>query len=87
MENSFSLEILTPNRRVFSGKITSLVAPGALGYLGILAHHAPLVTTLVPGKVTYRDPQGHTATLQSTGAGLLEVYHNEATLLADEIAT
>ena len=85
-EKSFTLEIRTPHRKVFAGSVGSLTAPGALGYLGVLANHAPLVTTLVPGKVTYRDPEGRTTTLPSTGTGLLEVYHNRVTLLADEMA-
>ena len=85
MDKTFSLEIMTPSATVFTGEITSLVAPGAIGYLGVLANHAPLVTTLVPGKITYRDSAGHPTTLHSVGAGLLEVYKNRATVLADEI--
>ena len=84
-EKTFSLEILTPARTVFTGEITSLMAPGALGYLGILANHAPLVTTMTPGTITYRDSSGRAGTFQSTGSGLLEVYKNRATLLADGI--
>ena len=82
----FKLEILTPRKRVFSGEVSSLVAPGELGYLGILANHALLVTTLVPGKVTFREPSGGTQVLQSAGNGLLEVHHNNATLFLDEVA-
>ena len=85
-EKTFDLEILTPSRTVFTGPVASLVAPGALGYLGVLANHAPLVTTLAPGRIVYRNPQGHATTLQSTGSGLLEVFRNRVTLLADEIA-
>lgn len=85
-EKIFTLEILTPRRTVFTGPVTSLVAPGALGYLGVLAHHAPLITTLVPGKITFRDADGKTSSLQSQKGGLLEVFHNQATLLADEVA-
>ena len=84
-DKSFALEIMTPARTVFKGEVNSLVAPGALGYLGIWANHAPLVTTLTPGKITYRDSSGRSAILQSTGAGLLEVYKNRATILADGI--
>ncbi len=86
-EKSFDLEILTPTRTVFSGPVASLVAPGALGYLGVLANHAPLVTSLTPGRVVFRNLQGHATTLQSTGSGLLEVHHNRVILLADEIAS
>ena len=82
---SFSLQILTPKRKIFSGEVTSLVAPGEMGYLGILSNHAPLVASLAPGKVTFRDPSGGTQVMQSTGEGLLEVQHNQVTLLVDGI--
>ena len=39
---TFEVKILTPERAVFADKATHLLAPGAMGYLGILAHHAPL---------------------------------------------
>lgn len=85
-QKPFALEILTPNRTVFTGAVVSLVAPGALGYLGVLADHAPLITTLVPGKVTLRDTHGKPKVLTSTRCGLLEVHHNQVSLLADELS-
>jgi len=86
-EKSFSLEILTPERTVFTGSVISLVAPAALGYLGVLANHAPLSTTLTPGKIVCRETDGQSKIFQSTGAGFLEVHHNRVTLLADGIAS
>ena len=62
------------------------MAPGALGYLGILTDHAPLVTTLVPGNVVVRDSSGATTIFRSTGGGLLEVRKNKVVLLLDEVA-
>ncbi|MBI1953767.1 MAG: hypothetical protein HYS41_06570 [Candidatus Omnitrophica bacterium] len=85
MEKSFSLEILTPRRTVFSGKVISLVAPATLGYLGILAHHAPLAAALTPGRVIYRTGPGEAVTLHLQGQGFLEVRRNQATLLTDEV--
>ena len=82
---AFTLEILTPNRQVYRGAVVSLVAPGELGYLGVLAHHAPLVTTLVPGKVVYRDEAGTPHTLRNQGGGFLEVRRNTATVLLEEV--
>ena len=82
---SFSLQILTPKRKVFSGEVASLVAPGEMGYLGILSNHAPLVAALKPGKVTFRDPSGATRVMQSAGEGLLEVQKNQAVLLLDDV--
>lgn len=86
MDPAFALEILTPRRTVFTGTVTSLVAPGALGCLGVLANHAPLITKLDSGKVTFRDPSGNTTTLRLSGSGFLEVFHNQVILLADEVA-
>ena len=58
MEKAYKLEIITPQGTVYSGDVISIVAPGELGYLGVLAGHAPLVTTLVRGKFTASLPHG-----------------------------
>ena len=83
---SFTLEVVTPERIVFTGPVTTAVIPAAHGYLGILANHAPLVATLTPGKVTYRSPEGTLATLQCRRGGFLEIRHNHVVVLADQIA-
>ena len=83
---TFTLEIVTPERIVFSGPVTTAVAPAAYGYLGILANHAPLLATLAPGKITFRHPAGTLTTVQCLGSGFLEVQRNQVVLLADEIA-
>ena len=82
----FSIEIFTPKKKIFSGAAVSVIAPGALGYLGILRDHAPLMTTLVPGNLIVRDGSGETKIFKSAGEGFLEVYHNKVTVLADAIA-
>ena len=86
VDKTFQLEILTLNRTVFTGDVSSLIVPGAQGYVGVLANHAPFLTTLMPGAITYRNPAGGTTVVASTGHGLLEVRHNHAVLLADSIA-
>ena len=83
---AFTLEVVTPERVVFTGLVTTVVAPAADGYLGILAHHAPLLALLSPGRIVYRNPSGTTATLQSQGGGVLEVRDNRVLVLADRIA-
>lgn len=65
--------------------VSSLIAPGEIGYLGILANHAPLVTTLVAGKISIKDDAGKTTVLHSKGGGLLEVLKNKAILLLDSV--
>lgn len=84
-DKTFELEILTPNRKVYAGTVSSLIAPAAYGYLGVWSNHAPMVAALKPGRVTYRDTSGNTTVLESKGSGLLEINRNRATLLADEI--
>lgn len=83
MADQFHLNIITPEKTVFDGQIESLVAPGELGYLGVLAHHAPIVTTLVPGKITFRTRPGKTTSLNSKGRGFLEVSKDNAILILD----
>jgi F-type H+-transporting ATPase subunit epsilon len=50
----FELEILTPNERIFNGKVSSLVMPAEEGYWGILAGHMPSIAKLKEGKVRAR---------------------------------
>lgn len=79
----FHINISTPDKLIFEGDIQSLVAPGETGYLGILANHAPLVTTLVPGKISIRDASGKVRNISSAGNGFLEVFKNNAVLVID----
>ena len=83
MAAEFHIHIITPDKDIYEGQIQSLVAPAALGYTGILANHAPYVTTLSPGKITFRDIAGKTSTFDSKGSGYLEVSDNKAVLLVD----
>ena len=78
----FTFRLVTPQRIVFEGSVVSIQVPGSEGYLGVLAHHAPLITTLKPGKLEMRDPSGRVTAYAVTG-GFLEVSDNVASVLAD----
>ena len=82
MPPAFEVEIITPERTEYSGDAVSLVAPAIEGYLGVLAHHAPLLTTLGVGetRVTAADGQ---AIYFAVSGGFLEVADNRAILLPD----
>lgn len=80
MAPTFSVSILSADRKIFEGEVESLVAPQSMGYVGILAHHAPFVTTLGQGKITVRDGAGKITTLDCRN-GFMEVSQNRATLL------
>lgn len=78
---TMQFEMVTAERVLFSGEVDSVVAPGAAGELGILPHHAPLLTTLSPGELRIRHG-GQEQFLAVTG-GFLEVLDNRVTILAD----
>ena len=82
MESTFHLEIISPEKVVYRGAASSLVVPAEYGYMGILAHHAPLVAHLVRGKIIVRDEAGKVETLQTSG-GFMEVSRNQATVVLD----
>ena len=54
------LSILTPEQSVFEGAVEYIQVPGIAGYLGVLAHHAALVTGLAQGTLTVRVSGGET---------------------------
>jgi F-type H+-transporting ATPase subunit epsilon len=81
---TFQLAILTPERTVFDGAVEYVQVPGTEGYLGVLAHHAALVTGLAPGTLTVRKAGGSEEHFTVTG-GFFEVSQNRATVLADSV--
>jgi F-type H+-transporting ATPase subunit epsilon len=84
MAATFPLAILTPERSVFEGDVEYLQAPGSEGYLGVLAHHAALVTALARGTLSVRRADGGEDRWEVAG-GFLEVSGNRATVLADAL--
>ncbi len=85
MAGIFNINILTREKAVYSGPVSSLIAPGELGYLGILSNHAPLMTTLAPGNIILKEPSGHAVTFKSKEKGYLHVLKNDVTVLLDSI--
>ena len=81
-EATFTFRLVTPQRLVLETPVVALQAPGSEGYLGVLAHHAPLITTLKPGRLEVRDESGKRSVF-AVGGGFLEVSDNRATVLAD----
>ena len=84
MAATFNLSVLTPERAVFEGVVEYVQVPGTEGYLGVLANHAALVTSMKPGTLTVRRDGGEVSTFGVTG-GFFEVSHNQATVLADAV--
>jgi len=80
-ENSQRLEIVTPQKKVFSENVDFLVAPGSEGELGILPKHAPLITSLNIGIMRVEQDKKYTR-IVVTG-GFMEVRDNRVTVLAN----
>ena len=75
------LEIVTAERAVYSQDVSLVVAPGVEGELGILPHHAPLLTVIKPGELrVVRD--GEESYIAVSG-GFMEVMGDKITILAD----
>lgn len=75
------LEIVTQERRLYSNDVDMVVAPGSEGELGILPHHAPLLTTLKAGEL--RVKKGGAEEHFSIGGGFMEVQPDHVIVLAD----
>ena len=80
----FKLSIVSPERILFEDEVQSLVVPGGEGYLGILSHHAPLISTLKVGEIKYIGRDNTEVTLATSG-GFFEVSNNIATILAETV--
>lgn len=75
------LEIVTPEKKVFSGSVDNVYLPGADGEIGILPMHAGLVTALKPGELRYLH-NGQVVTL-AIGSGFAEVTQTKVVVLTD----
>jgi F-type H+-transporting ATPase subunit epsilon len=75
------LEILTPDKKIFDGEITSVTVPGTQGSFEILNNHAPIISTLEKGQVVVRGA-GKEQKFLITG-GAIEVINNKIILLAE----
>ena len=81
MADTFELEIVTPDKLVVKEAVEELQMPGADGYLGILPGHAPLITELAVGELTYRaDGTTHRVVVCW---GFAEVLPERVTILAE----
>jgi len=79
--SSLKVDIVTAERTVYSGEVEAIIAPGLEGQLGILPHHAPLMTILKAGELVVRK-DGRDESLAISG-GFLEVRPDRVIILAD----
>lgn len=85
MAKIIHVRVITNEGQAIADEATSVRAPGELGSLGFLYNHAPLVTTLVPGPLMWKRPDGQQRAYR-IGAGLLEIVRNHLTVLTDSVS-
>lgn len=78
---TFRLEIVTAERMVYSDDVDMVIAWGIEGQLGILPHHAPLMTMLQPGELIVK--KDNKETYMAVSGGFLEVRPDKVIVLAD----
>ena len=76
-----TLKIVSPERIVYTGEVDSVLVPGTMGQFEILNDHAPIISTLVEGKVVY-STKGTKNERQIVG-GFVEVKKNEVSLCVE----
>ena len=78
-----NLEILTPERKIYSGDVYGIQLPGIDGLFEVLERHAPLVSALKPGRMKIlKDRNNHVAFYQIQ-SGFVEVVNNSVTVLVE----
>jgi F-type H+-transporting ATPase subunit epsilon len=81
MADTFQLEVATPERLFVDEQVTEAELPGKDGYMGILAGHAPLLSVLGAGVLTYRAGSGQE--VLALDGGFVEVFDNHVRVLAE----
>jgi len=81
MENLLQLNIVTPERHMVTDKADQVNVPGSEGDMGILYDHAPILTAMRPGLLSYQ--KGPDTVFMVVSGGYLEVTENRVTVLAE----
>ena len=81
MSDTFKLEIVTPEKKVVDTAAEEVQIPGKNGYLGVLPGHAPLITELAVGEISYRENSNEQRL--AVAWGFAEVLPDKVTILAE----
>ncbi len=76
------LEIITPDKRIYSGKVKLVQLPGSLGSFEILKNHAPIISILDKGKIKVEEESGQILFFEVVG-GVIENKDNKIIVLVE----
>jgi F-type H+-transporting ATPase subunit epsilon len=79
------LDILTPDKKVFSGEVKLVQVPGTKGSFEVLNNHAPIISTLSPGKMKIIMADGAKNLFEIQSDGVIEVKKNKIIVLAEKL--
>jgi F-type H+-transporting ATPase subunit epsilon len=79
-----TLDILTPEKTIFSGEITLVKVPGANGSFEVMENHAPIISSLSKGELKI-NPKEKEAILYNIEGGVVEVNNNKVIILVEKI--
>lgn len=78
------LEIITPDKTIYSGKVKLVQLPGNIGSFEILNNHAPIISTLEKGKIKVEEESGEILFFEVDG-GVVENKDNKIIVLAESV--
>ncbi len=76
------LEIISPEKKIYSGEVSRVRVPGSNGLFEILNNHAPLISTLASGTIRIQDENGRKFSYPVAG-GVVETRDNQIIILLD----
>tara|TARA_B100000902_G_scaffold70982_1_gene76560 strand:- start:10699 stop:10935 length:237 start_codon:yes stop_codon:yes gene_type:complete len=76
------LEIITPEKNLYTGKVNSIILPGIDGQFGILENHAPIISILIKGVITITENNEKIKKFEIDG-GVIEMKNNHTTILVE----
>ena len=84
------LEIVTPDKTHFQGEVDQATFPGSAGSFQVLNNHAPLISTLGKGELSFnkireKDPSKHDEQILMVDGGVVEILNNRIVVLAESI--
>lgn len=80
------LEIIAPDKQLYSGEVDLVQVPGSKGSFQILLNHAPIISTLDPGQIKVVDQKGEVRLFEVSG-GVIEAKNNKIIVLAESVKT
>ena len=77
-----NLEIITPEKTLFTGEIELVKLPGTIGFFEIMKNHAPIISSLVAGKIKVKEING-TVKYFDISSGVVEMVNNNVKILVE----